>query len=233
MNRYQIIASVVIIIIAMVFVYAYIFYPILNPLKQNIVLNKNLILIEPHNYKAIPFNIADTFGRELIKAEFQIQHDNSMASVSNNEVIHKEAINASIADTLDQFECKKQKHFVPTSGVDAIKADSRNNNNCSLLATTVKYQILNATNGVIDQPIRYGNYFLVFDNTDSKSPLQIEASLSTLTDVPLTFPPSSDDWSSLAIYYGAGLFLLLINVYQEISTNQNKRMSYFVDSDIF
>ena len=193
MNRYQIIASVVIIIIAMVFVYAYIFYPILNPLKQNIVLNKNLILIEPHNYKAIPFNIADTFGRELIKAEFQIQHDNSMASVSNNEVIHKEAINASIADTLDQFECKKQKHFVPTSGVDAIKADSRNNNNCSLLATTVKYQILNATNGVIDQPIRYGNYFLVFDNTDSKSPLQIEASLSTLTDVPLTFPPSSDD----------------------------------------
>jgi hypothetical protein len=193
MNRYQIIASVVIIIIALVFVYAYIFYPILNPLKQNIVLNKNLILIEPHDYKAIPFNIADTFGRELIKAEFQIQHDNSMASVSNNEEIRKEAINASIADTLDQFECKKQKHFVPTSGVDTIKADSRNNNNCSLLATTVKYQILNATNGVIDQPIRYGNYFLVFDNTDSKSPLQIEASLSTLTDVPLTFPPSSDD----------------------------------------
>jgi hypothetical protein len=193
MNRYQIIASVVIIIIAMVFVYAYIFYPILNPLKQNTVLNKNLIIIEPHNYEAIPFNVTDTFGRELIKAQFQILHDNNMASVSNNEETHKEAINAFIADTLDQFECKKQKHFVPTSGVDTIKADSRNNNNCSLLATTVNYQILNATNGVIDQPIRYGNYFLVFDNTHSKSPLQIEASLSTLTDVPLTFPPSSDD----------------------------------------
>jgi hypothetical protein len=192
MNRYQVIASVVIIIIAMVFVYAYIFYPIINPLKQNTVLNKNLIFIEPHNYEAIPFNIADTFGRELIKVQFQIQHDNSMARVSNNDETHK-SINTFIADTLDQFECKKQKHFVPTSGVDTIKADSRNNNNCSLLATTVKYQILNATNGVIDQPIRYGKYFLVFDNTDSKSPLQIEASLSTLTDVPLTFPPSSDD----------------------------------------
>jgi hypothetical protein len=193
MNRYQIIASVVIIIIAMVFVYAYIFYPILNPLKQNTVLNKNLIIIGPHNYEAIPFNVADTFGRELIKAQFQILNSNNMVSVSNNEETHKEAINTFIADTLDQFECKKQKHFVPTSGVDTIKTDSTNNNNCSLLATTVKYQILNATNGVIDQPIRYGNYFLVFDNTDSKSPLQIEASLSTLTDVPLTFPPSSDD----------------------------------------
>src|SRR5919202_1712801 len=180
MNRYQIIASVVIIIIAMVFFYAYILYPMLNPLKQNTVLNNSLIVIGPHNYKAVPFNIADTFGRELIKAQFQILQNNSMASVSKNEETQKEAINAFIADTLDQFECKRQKHFVPTPGIeDTIKADDSRNNNCSLLATTVKYQILNATNGVIDQPIRYGNYFLVFDNTDSNSLVHIQASLST------------------------------------------------------
>jgi hypothetical protein len=191
MNHYQILATVIIVFIAMVFVFIYAFYPILYPLKQNIVLDNEIMNIEPHNYKAIAFNIPDTFGREAIKAQFQLLNNNSSRDISNNHETHKKGINALIADSLNQFECKRQ-HFPPVLGVDSSKASS-NNNNCSLLATFVKYQILNATAGVIDQPIRYGNYYLVFDNTDSNSSLQIKASLLTLTNMPLTFPPTSDD----------------------------------------
>jgi hypothetical protein len=189
MNRYQVIASVIIILIAMVFVYVYIFYPIVHPLKQNTVLNNKLIVIAPHNYEAISFSIPDTFGREEIKAQFQVLNSNSTAGISNNEGTQNERVNALIADSLDQFECKRQQHFASLPGVDASTA----NNSCTFLATVIKYQILNATAGVIDQPIRYGNYYLVFDNTDSNSSVHIKANLLTLTDMPLTFPPTSDD----------------------------------------
>ncbi|MFL6522989.1 MAG: hypothetical protein ACJ71B_05860 [Nitrososphaera sp.] len=192
-NRYQIIASVIIIIIALIFVYAYILYPKLYPLKQDTVLNNKLIVIGPHNYKAIPFNISDTFGREAIIAQFQVLNNNSTIGVGNNEEMRNGGSNAFVADSLDRFECKRQQHFVSPSRLDASNADSVSNNNCSLLATTVKYQILDATVGSIDQTIRYGNYFLVFDNIDSNTPLQIKANLSTFTDMPLTFPPTSDD----------------------------------------
>jgi hypothetical protein len=194
MNRYQVIASVIIILIAMVFVYVYIFYPIVYPLKQNTVLNNKLIVIAPHNYEAISFSIPDTFGREEIKAQFQVLNSsNSTAGISNNEGTQNERVNALIADSLDQFECKRQQHFASLPGVDASTASNSSNNSCTFLATVIKYQILNATAGVIDQPIRYGNYYLVFDNTDSNSSVQIKANLLTLTDMPLTFPPTSDD----------------------------------------
>jgi hypothetical protein len=193
MNRYQIIASVIIVVIAMVFVYVYFFYPMLYPLKQTTVLSNKVLVIGPHNYEAIPFNIPDTFGREEIKAQFQVLNSNSTAGISNTEGTQNEGVNALIADTLNQFECKRQQHFASVPGVDASAANSTSSNSCSLLATTIKYEILNATAGVIDQPIRYGNYYLVFDNTDSNSSLQIKANLLTLTDVPLTFPPTSDD----------------------------------------
>ena len=159
-NWFQVVAAIVLACLVLIFLYVFVFYERLNPEQRLVVAENEIIEIAPNDYRAVRFTVPNRLGNESIDAEFEVRSDRR--------------INAYVADSLGRFECEKQ--FV-ISG-ETITALDRNS--CVQTGTIIEYRFLNVTEGSLNDHIREGSFYLVFDNLESDSQTDVTYSVAII-----------------------------------------------------